>query len=120
MRTCQPEDEPPINVPYGCLLPETVGNLLVAGRCISVDLAMHNSLRLIPPWVATGQAAGVAASLAAKEKVRLRETDRSQLRSLLVEDNMYLVQQDASVAVAAVQASSVARSRGAELDSTAR
>jgi hypothetical protein len=68
MRTSQSEDEPPISVPYGCLLPETVDNLLVAARCISVDLAMHNSLRLIPPWVATGQAAGVAAALAVKKR----------------------------------------------------
>ncbi len=92
--TCSPgtESEPLINVPFGCLLPEKVDNLLVAGRCLSVDLIMHNSLRLIPPCLATGQAAGVASALAVKQKVTPREIDRAHLRSLLVEDGVYLAQ----------------------------
>lgn len=92
--TCPPrtEGEPLINIPFGCLLPEEVENLLVAGRCISVDLVTHNSVRLIPPCMATGQAAGVAAALAVRERVTPREIDRSQLRALLVEDNVHLAQ----------------------------
>jgi len=70
---------------------------------MSVDLAMHNSLRLIRPCIATRQAAGVAAALAVREKVTAREIDRSQLRSLLVDDDVYFSQQDASVAVLDVQ-----------------
>jgi hypothetical protein len=92
--TCSPRTrgEPLMDVPFGCLLPEKVENLLVAGRCISVDLMTHNSLRLIPPCLATGQAAGVAAALTVREEVTPREIDRSQLRALLVEDNVHLVQ----------------------------
>jgi hypothetical protein len=87
--TCSPrtEGEPLINVPYGCLLPEKLENLLVAGRCISVDTVVHNCVRLIPSCMATGQAAGTAAALAVREEAAPREIDRSQLRSSVAEDH---------------------------------
>jgi hypothetical protein len=52
-------------VPYGCLLAAELDNLLVAGRCISVDHPTHNATKEIPACVATGQAAGTAAAMAA-------------------------------------------------------
>ncbi len=52
------------NIPYRCLLPKRVTNLLAAGRCISVDSRVHHSTKEIPPCIATGQAAGVAAAIA--------------------------------------------------------
>jgi hypothetical protein len=48
------------DIPYRCLVPKDVDRLLVAGRCISADYLACNSLRLIVPCFATGQAAGVA------------------------------------------------------------
>ncbi len=55
------------DVPYGCLVPRGVANLLCAGRCISVDQKVHGSTRAMASCMATGQAAGVAAALAAAE-----------------------------------------------------
>ncbi|GAA1683211.1 FAD-dependent oxidoreductase [Fodinicola feengrottensis] len=49
-------------VPYGCLLPVEVGNLLVAGRCLSATHSAHASVRSMAQCFATGQAAGTAAS----------------------------------------------------------
>ncbi|MGB3904741.1 MAG: FAD-dependent oxidoreductase [Anaerolineae bacterium] len=90
--TCSPrtEGEPLINVPYGCLLPEKLDNLLAAGRCISVDTVVHNCVRLIPGCMATGQAAGTAAALAVGQGITPREIDRSDLGSLLLADKMRL------------------------------
>lgn len=92
--TCSPrtEGEPVINVPYGCLLPEKLENLLVAGRCISVDTVVHNCVRLIPPCMATGQAAGTGAALAVQEGVTPSGVDRGYLRSVLVDEDVLLGQ----------------------------
>ncbi len=50
------------DIPYGCLLPRGVGNLLVAGRCISSDVTAQSCLRIQQTCMATGEAAGVAAA----------------------------------------------------------
>lgn len=49
-------------VPYRALVPASVGNLLVAGRCISADKTAFASLRVQASCMGMGQAAGVAAA----------------------------------------------------------
>lgn len=83
-------NKPIINIPFGCLLPKNVENLLVAGRCISTDFMTQTSIRLIPSSITTGQAAGTAAALAIKEGVPPRDINRSNLQSVLVKDGVYL------------------------------
>jgi len=56
-------------IPYGALLAREVDNLLVAGRCISVDHRVHHATKEIPACFATGEAAGAAAALAAKQGI---------------------------------------------------
>ena len=46
-----------------CLLSESTKNLLVAGRCISAELSVMDRMRVIPACFATGEMAGIAASL---------------------------------------------------------
>ena len=79
-------------IPYRCLLPEGVGNLAVAGRIISADRAMMASVRIMSACFATGQAAGTAAALAAKngggEVLALVDTDR--IRGKLKEQGVFL------------------------------
>lgn len=72
-------------IPYRCLVPRDVENLLVAGRPISADHEGAASARVIPPCYATGQAAGTAASLAIKQGVAPRDVDIDQLRTTLTE-----------------------------------
>lgn len=66
-------------VPYRCMLPEGLENLLVASRCISADPVAHSSLRVMPPIMCLGQAAGHAAALVQPEgKVRNVDIDKLQ------------------------------------------
>src|SRR5690606_27568389 len=53
------------DVPLRCLLPRGIERLLVAGRCISGTHEAHSSYRVMPIVMATGQATGVCAALAA-------------------------------------------------------
>lgn len=53
-------------IPYRSLLAKEFSNLLVAGRCISVDHRVHHATKEIPPCIATGEAAGTAAALAVR------------------------------------------------------
>jgi hypothetical protein len=77
-------------VPYRCLLPITIDNLIVAGRCLSSTFEAQSSVRIQYPLRAIGQAAGTAAALAAKEGVAPRGIDGRRLRQILVEQGMHL------------------------------
>lgn len=55
-------------IPFSCLTPVDLKNVMVAGRCISTDSYAHGSLRVMPPSLVTGEAVGVAAGLISKSK----------------------------------------------------
>ena len=61
--------------PYRAMLPRSVDNLLVAGRHYSATPAAQKISREIPPCMAMGEAAGVAAALALDAGVRVRDVD---------------------------------------------
>lgn len=77
-------------VPYRSLLPVGVEQLLVAGRCLSADSTAAGAVRVMPPCMAMGQAAGTAAALAVKSGVTVRELSVQELRSVLKENGAYL------------------------------
>jgi hypothetical protein len=81
---------PEFQIPYGCLVPAKVDNLLAAGRCISSDFAIADTLRLIPICWVTGQAAGVAAALCIKDKCKPREVNAAKLQTILRQQGAYL------------------------------
>lgn len=62
-----PPDEA-YDIPLRALQPQGQAHLLVAGRCISGTHEAHSSYRVMPIAMATGQAAGVCAALAARER----------------------------------------------------
>ena len=70
-------------IPYRSLLPRRVSNLLAAGRCISVDHRAHHATKEIPACFATGEAAGIAATLSLGAQTPLAELDASQLQQAL-------------------------------------
>jgi FAD dependent oxidoreductase len=70
-------------VPLRCLLPQGVDNLLVAGRCISGTHEAHSSYRVTPTAMATGQAAGICAALAARDRRSTREVLASEVQAEL-------------------------------------
>jgi len=57
-------DDGSFGIPIGCLIPKGFQNLLVAGRCISVDSVAHATTRNMGACLVTGEAAGVAAAIA--------------------------------------------------------
>ncbi len=52
-------------IPYRCLVPKGLRNVLVAGRTISCERIVQGSVRVMPVCLAMGEAAGMAASDAA-------------------------------------------------------
>jgi hypothetical protein len=71
------------HIPYRSLLPRRASNLLVAGRCISVDHRVHHATKEIPPAFATGEAAGIAAVLAARGSMGVQEVDVGAVQGAL-------------------------------------
>ncbi len=70
-------------IPYRTLLPKYTVNLLVAGRCVGTDRQMQASIRVMPGCYITGQAAGMAAALAAKKDTALRALPVEELQAAL-------------------------------------
>ncbi len=77
-------------VPYRILTPKGLDNVLAAGRCVSCDRYIQGSLRVMAGCYITGQAAGVAAALAARHGVATREVSVKELQGLLKQMGAYL------------------------------
>ena len=77
-------------VPYRCLVPQKVDGLLVAGRCVSATSVGAAAIRVMPPCMAMGQAAGTAAALAVKSGVSPRKVDVGALVAKLKSDGVWL------------------------------
>jgi glycine/D-amino acid oxidase-like deaminating enzyme len=78
------------DVPYRCLVPQKIENLLVAGRCISIDSPLMASMRVIPMCMGTGQVAGTAAALSLDERVPPRNVNIRVLQDLLLRQGVNL------------------------------
>lgn len=74
-------------IPYRALIPRGSENLLVAGRCISVDHEAQASIRIMPTVCCLGEAAGCAAGLAASAGCSVRDVDVDRLHELLARNN---------------------------------
>jgi hypothetical protein len=81
------------DIPYRCLVPKGVEQLLVAGRCISSEQQPYESHRAMIPIMAIGQAAGTAAALAAREGVSPRDLNVVLLQDTLVAQGVELRRQ---------------------------
>jgi len=77
-------------IPYRCLLPREVDNLIVASRCISATHEAHSSLRVMPIVWAIGQAAGTAAALCVRENIEPGQVDTGKLRKILTEQGAFV------------------------------
>ena len=81
-----PNNAPPgdwYEIPYRCLLPVGLENVLVAGRCVSSTQAGHGAIRIMPACMAMGQAAGTAAALSLDEGVTARDVKIGALIPIL-------------------------------------
>lgn len=73
----------PYDIPYRCLLPKGAANVLAAGGCLSAEREAFATVRVQAQCMATGQAAGTAAAMCARESLRVDQLDGSDLRRLL-------------------------------------
>lgn len=79
-------------IPYRCLTPKGLKNVLVAGRCISADYQSFGSIRVMPVCLVTGEAAGLAAALAYQQSNNdVHKVDTQFLRKRLKEEGQYLL-----------------------------
>ncbi len=70
-------------IPYRCLIPLEVNNVLMAGRCLSADHDAHASVRSMAQCMAMGQAAGTAAALSLGMTCHPRMLDTNSLQDHL-------------------------------------
>lgn len=73
----------PYDIPLRALIARDVDNLALAGRCISGDFLAHASYRVTGNAVATGEAAGVLAAVAARDGESLPDADVTAVLDML-------------------------------------
>jgi hypothetical protein len=71
-------------IPYRCLLPRGVDNLVLGSRCLSATHEAHAALRMIPTMVSVGEAAGMAGAWAARQNVPPKAIDGATLKARLL------------------------------------
>lgn len=77
-------------IPYRVMYKKGFPNLLAAGRITSGDGYGWDLLRVIPPAIITGQAAGVAASIAIDSGVSVYDIDICRLQEILSRQNVLI------------------------------
>lgn len=80
----------PYGIPYRCLIPVKIDNLIVVGRSISVTHEALSSVRIMPVCMAMGQAGGSAAALCVKDKRTPRNLDFNLLKAQLLKEGAIL------------------------------
>lgn len=73
-------------IPYGCLVPEKLRGLLLAGRNISGTHMAHSNYRAMPICLATGEAAGAAAALSVRTGVSPELLRAEDIRRIYAND----------------------------------
>ena len=76
-------NHPKMYIPFRCLLPKNVDNMLVACRAFSSDEHVQEWFNLIPHCIAFGEAAGTASALALKAGVGIKQVDIKALQKQL-------------------------------------
>ena len=77
-------------IPYRSLIPKTLSNTLVAGRCISSDHGAQASYRIMPTVCCIGEGAGTAIALAIKNKCSTRQINIDELQKILIDNGAFL------------------------------
>ena len=78
------------DIPYRCLLPLNIDNVLIAGRCLSATHDAHASVRSMGQCMAMGQAAGTAAALAMVSQRTTRALSIQEIQTRLLADGALL------------------------------
>lgn len=84
-------------VPYRTMIKKGFPNLITAGRCAAGEGYGWDVLRVIPPAIITGQAAGIACSMAIDDKVSITDVDITKLQTELEKQNVMIHFDDALI-----------------------
>lgn len=76
--------EGPFGIPYLTLVSRSLSNLMMVGRCISVDYEVYGSTRVMATCMAVGEAAGVGAAIAAASGIAPAEVPHGEVRKRLI------------------------------------
>ena len=82
---------PSYNIPAGALIPQQVTNLIVCDKGISVSNIMNGTTRLQPVILLTGQAAGIMASIAVKDKLAVQEIPVRSIQAGLLKAKAFIM-----------------------------
>ncbi|HCE42584.1 MAG TPA: FAD-dependent oxidoreductase [Lentisphaeria bacterium] len=77
-------------IPYRCLTPKGLRNVLVPGRAVSCDRFVQGSVRVMPNCLCMGEAAGIAGAMALKKQGDVHAINTDALRSRLKKNGAYL------------------------------
>ncbi len=78
-------------IPYRCLTPKNLDNVLTAGRNVSADRGAHGAIRVMPPCMSMGEAAGIASHLAVDSgDTNVHNVDVDTVRKRIREEGGYL------------------------------
>ncbi len=80
-----PTNEQYYEIPLRSLVPRCVDNVLCAGRCAGTDFFTQSTTRIQHTCHYMGEAAGIAASIAAKTRQPIRELDGASVRAVMAE-----------------------------------
>lgn len=78
-------------VPYGCLIPEKIDNLLVGGRCVAGDKISHAAMRNMMACTVSGQGAGVAAAISFKTNMTTQNVDIIKVQEELIKQKVRIM-----------------------------
>lgn len=80
----------PYDIPWRCLLPLNVENLIMTGRCISATHEAMASFRVMAICMAMGEAAGIAAAMSIRENVTPRKLNVEHIQKELLKEGVDL------------------------------
>jgi len=81
---------PIYEIPFHCLVPKRVEQLLVAGRSVSGTREALAAIRIMPICFAMGQAAGAAGAMAVADETPVRDIDVDKLQQILIKQKAVL------------------------------
>ncbi len=73
-----------MEVPYRCMIPQKVDNLLVAGRCVSTTFVVQSAIRIQLVCRALGEAAGIASAMSCDSGIPVSQIAGAEVREKMI------------------------------------
>lgn len=81
-------------IPFRCLIPDKITNLIAAGRNISVEREVMGPLRVMGPCIGMGQAAGFAAAIVCESEKEVKRININKLKNKLTDNDCIIREKD--------------------------